>query len=313
MNKKLKLFSFALAALALGACSSEDAIVDSNDGKGFAENGKGYVAVTINLPTRSASSTRTNENDQTSDGKASEYEIKNATLLLFTGSASGTEASAEFKAAYDLDITQTTPTDKDDDQITTQVSKVKEINSLSASKIYALVVLNHNNIFTINADNTINIGTSPTAFSGTFAQFTALTVSSAEAMTTNGIYMANAPVVSTAGTVYGGEVTILKEVTDNIYKTEAQALANTAADIIVERGVAKIELTQNSSSNTTLPVGDKTLPFEITSWVVANKNTSSFIVRNWNQSPVNQETFYGDSWLNLMSVKCTQKVGHKTW
>lgn len=47
--KKVKLFSFALAALMLGACSSEDVI--DNGGQTVLPGEKGYVSFAVNLPT----------------------------------------------------------------------------------------------------------------------------------------------------------------------------------------------------------------------------------------------------------------------
>lgn len=48
--KKVKLFSFALAALMLGACSSEDGI-DNGGQPQWNDKGKGYINLAIQLPT----------------------------------------------------------------------------------------------------------------------------------------------------------------------------------------------------------------------------------------------------------------------
>lgn len=84
----------------LGSCSSSD---DLNGGgnTGSNQSGNGYVAFNINLPTQSGSSSRagTSENDQFKDGLESEYDVKNATLLLFDGSD---ESTAKFVRGYAL-------------------------------------------------------------------------------------------------------------------------------------------------------------------------------------------------------------------
>ena len=78
--KKSLLFSAVLAGLMLGSCSSSDDLAGGNN-TGFNENGDGFVAVAINLPTRSGVTSRAN--DVFGDGDANEYEVKNAKLLLF--------------------------------------------------------------------------------------------------------------------------------------------------------------------------------------------------------------------------------------
>ena len=50
--KKTLLFSVALAGLMLGSCSSSDDLNGGGNNSGFNENGDGYVAVAINLPTQ---------------------------------------------------------------------------------------------------------------------------------------------------------------------------------------------------------------------------------------------------------------------
>ena len=84
--KKTLLFSVALAGLMLGSCSSSD---DLNGGGSapVKQDGNGYVAFTINLPTQPS----TRANDNFNDGTAEEYEVKDAKLLLFNGAD---EASA---------------------------------------------------------------------------------------------------------------------------------------------------------------------------------------------------------------------------
>lgn len=79
--KKTLLFSVALAGLMLGSCSSSDDLNGGGNNSGFNENGDGYVAVAINLPTQNPGTSRANDNFK--DGTAEEYEVKDAKLLLF--------------------------------------------------------------------------------------------------------------------------------------------------------------------------------------------------------------------------------------
>lgn len=129
--KKVKLFSFALATLMLGACTSEDVI--DNGGKGTLLPGeKGYISLAINLPTTPS----TRANDDFDMGDAAEYNVKDATLLLFSGD---NENDATFSGAYDLNGTFSTP---QDGNITTTSQIVQKITTPVGANVYALVVLN---------------------------------------------------------------------------------------------------------------------------------------------------------------------------
>lgn len=72
--KKTLLFSVALAGLMLGSCSSSDDLNGGGNNTGFNENGDGFVAVAINLPTTKSTPSRVN--DDFKDGTADEYEVK---------------------------------------------------------------------------------------------------------------------------------------------------------------------------------------------------------------------------------------------
>lgn len=296
--KKLKLFTFALAALAMAACSSDEVTAPADSNTGFGADGTGYLKLSINLPTQSAGAGTRAANDQTDDGDATEYAVNNATLLLFKGAD---QNDATFQAAYDMTLNWNQGLD--DDQITSQGTKVQKINSITTAggeKIYALVVLNRNSVFTVdNAANTIKFGED--VFSGSFKDFTVKTVASASALTGNGYFMTNAVMTDKPGSaaISGQTTTILADVSGKIYQTELLAQKNPAADIFVERAVAKVQLTQSITSSN-LIVGSNTLTYTISGWALANQNTSSYIVRNWNQS-AEGITPSGDGWYALMS------------
>ena len=97
--KKTLLFSVALAGLMLGSCSSSNDLNGGGNNTGFNENGDGYVAVAINLPTQNSGTSRANDNFE--DGTPDEYAVKDAKLLLFNGAD---EASATFVQAYPLTL-----------------------------------------------------------------------------------------------------------------------------------------------------------------------------------------------------------------
>ena len=70
--KKTKLFALAFAALALGACSSDD-VVEQKSQAQWTPEGQGYINLAINLPTQAGS----RANDNFDDGTIEEYVKRN--------------------------------------------------------------------------------------------------------------------------------------------------------------------------------------------------------------------------------------------
>lgn len=137
--KKTLLFSVALAGLMLGSCSSSDDLNGGGNNTGFNETGKGYINISLNLPTQGKNVVSRAANDITADGDAKEYNVQDAALLLFAGTK---ENDAVFQGAYNLDGLKKTDIDANV-QISTQLTKVQEISSVSATgNIYAFVLVN---------------------------------------------------------------------------------------------------------------------------------------------------------------------------
>lgn len=281
--KKSLLFSAVLAGLMLGSCSSSDDIAGTSEK--FSADGKGYVNVTLNLPTQPQSTSRA-ANDVFNHGDAAEYNVKDATLILFAGAD---EATAKIKAAYNL-----TGWKKDvepSDQISTTLSKVQQINVISASasdKIYAFVVLNHNDAFkVITSSNTLQVNGAD--FVGTFAELSKEDIN--KSLTKDNLMMSNAVIISKPGSAnFSSEkATTLTDVTDKIYATESEASSHPAADIYVERLAAKVTLSQGTAtaSTNTVSVGSaeaKHFTYSLEGWRLANVNTSSYLTRQYDNT-----------------------------
>lgn len=268
----------------LGSCSSSDDLNGGETGK-FGADGQGFVNVTLNLPTQPQSTSRA-INDEFEHGDATEYNVKDATLILFAGAD---EATATIKAAYNLsgwkkDLTPS-------DQISTTLSKVQKINVISASptdKIYAFVVLNHNDALKVTPTNTLQVN--GTAFNGTFEELSKKDINTS--LTEDNLMMSNAVIISKPGSDdFSTEIaTTLTDVTDKIYKTELEATSHPAANIYVERLAAKVTLGNATGTSTnTVSVGSgtaKTFAYSLEGWRLANVNTSSYLTRqydnNWN-------------------------------
>ena len=282
--KKSLLFSAVLAGLMLGSCSSSDDIAGSNTG--FNETGKGYINISLNLPTQGKNVSRA-ANDVTADGNADEYKVNDAALLLFAGA---NENDAVFQGAYNLDGLK-----KDissNAQISTQLTKVQEISSVSATgNIYAFVLVNKGSNIVVGTDHTITVN--GTAFNGKFSDFSQLKVDGA--FVNDNLMMTNVPVVTKPGTAAFDNATVLTDVTTSIFKTEAEAKANPAADVFVERVASKVTLgmTGSGTSTETLSADGtaaKNFKYTLEGWNLANVNKSSYLVRQ-----------YDNTWNNLTS------------
>ena len=279
--KKSLLFSAVLAGLMLGSCSSSDDIAGTSEK--FSADGKGYVNVTLNLPTQPQSTSRA-INDEFDHGDADEYNVKDATLILFAGAD---EAAAKIKAAYNLsgwkkDLTPST-------QISTTLSKVQKINVISASstdKIYAFVVLNHNDALKVTPTNTLKVN--GTDFTGTFADLSKKDIK--KSLTKDNLMMSNAVIINKPGSAdFSTEkATTLTDVTDKIYATESEATSHPAANIYVERLAAKVTLNNaTGSSSNTVSVGSgaaEKFDYSLVGWRLANVNTSSYLTRQYDNT-----------------------------
>ena len=272
--KKSLLFSAVLAGLMLGSCSSSDDLAGGNN-PSFNKDGNGFMSVSVNLPTRSGNTSRA-VNDNYDDGEASEYEVKNGILALFDATGKTSEGDYTLLAAYKLDLTGT-DLDTDKDNITSTHSVVTQIKSITATDVYALVLLNDNSILTVNGDGKLFKGTDDLT-TKTYNEILALTTDNK--MTGTGFFMANAPVSATQGNASApdGKCTTLSRVDlSKIKETKSEAINDPAVSVFVERGVAKVSLNSGSLSGTTT---DNSLPYTFNGWVLDNTTKSSYIVRN---------------------------------
>lgn len=274
--KKTKILALAFAALALGACSNEDVV---DNGSSAVQSGeKGYVSVALSLPTQPAA----RANDVYDDGLPAEYKVNDATLLLFKGTS---EASATFAGAYELDVTGFSES-LNDDNITSTATLVREITKPSTNadeNIYALVVVNDNGKLTV-ANETASLDGQ--ALTGkTYSDFAEqVLTTNADELTADGFFMSNAPLSNVAGGNQAADptatVTTLATIDpDNIYPTIAEASSNPAADIYVERAVAKV--TVNAEDEATVTGGNpKLVGYEVEGWAFNVENTKTYAVRN---------------------------------
>lgn len=310
--KKIYLPLALAATLALGACSSDN-VVDNGGSKPIGLSKGGFVKMSLNLPTDNNRGSRATHD--LNDGLANEYGIKNAYLVLFEGGDD--ENKAAIKGAYALSNSDFEAVGDNPNHVTLtkRIAFANDTKKPSDSNkyIYALVVLNNNGLFTVDGNHTLKFDDTKvdaTAYksAANFINFSKAIASTstdgktpfASDVATNGIFMTNAPLCTKPGgaTAPGATAAIktLADVTDNIYTTEAEAKSKPAAEIYVERAVAKVTVQDKNDKL----VANQNISYKLYNWVVDNTNKKSYIVRQ-----------YDKDWNGINSDKATTADANK--
>lgn len=288
MKKQFGLPLMLASALAFSACSSDD--VAENGPKDIAAlTDGGYVKMNIKLPSRSASDFKAN--DDFYDGSAKEYAVNDVTLILFQGND---EANARFHSAYTL--TTGFNTDATTNQVTSTKQLVKSVKGdVVGDNLYALVVLNNNDVIKPQADHTLQVNGQD--FFGNFEQLqkTVVDNNGVAAFTGNGFFMTNAPLATAKGGTSvtsapsAAEIKTLVKINQNIYSTEDEAKNKPAADIYVERGVAKVTMQTVATGDLkdeAYKGGMNTVSYTVDAWGLDITNNKSYFARvpqtSWN-------------------------------
>lgn len=267
--KKYKFFALAFAALTLGACSSDD-VVDEQRGPEWNAEGQGYINLAINLPSQPAS----RANEDYDDGTPEEYDVKDATLILFSNGV--------VNSAYSMDL-NFAGSDPANDNITTTARITQQINSMTGT-IEALVVLNNNGVFTVGEKGALTVGGS-TAIGMSLDKLNKAisdNIGTNRNWHNNGFLMSNAVLATAPGGAKastGSAKTLVPIDATKIYKTEAEASNNPAANIYVERAEAKVTVTNSLTGTTT---DGSNMAYEIDGWCLDNTNNTSKLVRTVN-------------------------------
>lgn len=290
------LFGLAVIAAMTASCSSNEDLGTAGPGTGTNEAGVGYATFTINLPSVSGSTTsgargtRADGNPDFVAGDEKEYDVNDATLLIFK-KAGASENEYTFVESVNLGSMQPWK-DPSETGVTTQAKITAKLSHVDKSgKYFALVLLNNGS----GADAKVTLPTDPT--DETTTTYSAWNKAD-NANYTNfkdtkkGFYMANAPLYNAAD----HSVTTLVAIDNNkIFPTEAQASSGeAAADIYVERGLAKVTLTtatkdEKPVATTSSYAGDKV---KISNWALDVTNKKTFPIHNVD------ELGYDDIWKN---------------
>lgn len=252
--RHIRLFGTAFLACLFGAACQDDIDIGSNDGQAPVQTAEGYVKVDINLPVTTGVGTRaTGDEGKYSDGIPAEYQVNDAIIVFFEGTS---ESEATFKKAYSL--TNLDWTDSNENQVTTTSHPyVTEAPKATAegNYIYALMVLNPNNVLTVSGDKLLQGQNDVFATTQTVAALQeVIKDEKIEDYTEKGddpsFFMTSAPLsnIGSGETSFPTGVTasILTKVTVYDTKEEAAAPGVVADPIYVERIVAKVSMDVNS-------------------------------------------------------------------
>lgn len=285
-------FGLAVIAAMTASCSSNNDLV--NGGNGENETGASYASITINLPTTSGTRAGS-ENDQFEEGTASEYAVNDATLVIFKKGAASSENDftyVETAKLGNLDPWKNDNTTGITTESTTITAKLDQATVGETGDYYALVILN----------NETSTGTKVTLPSGstTYGTWNAAITDATNLLdNTKGFYMANAPQFTAAGV----EPSTLVHI-KGIYRTKEEAQSKPGTTVHVERGLAKVTVGSNSTSNYFATDGASATGtkysndnVKITNWALDVTNNSSFPVHV--TSGLNDNTTgYPDIWKN---------------
>lgn len=270
------LFGMAVVATALVGCSSSDDLatdVKGNESKTEAA----YASFKINLPTTTGTRAA-GDPDGTPDlvhGDPAEYAVKNGTILIF-------DNSGNFVESTELGTMNPWTDVKTNGVTTAAIATVKLKNvSLGENKYKALVLLNN------NSGTTTQKVALPTSSSDTYDEWSKkANVTVANYKSTDGIFMANAPMFTSTTT----DPTTLVPVA-NVCASPEEAQAKTATTVYVERGLAKVTM-KNFEPSYTIAAGTyKGDEVVINTWQLDVTNKSTYPVHQtgglttiWNQT-----------------------------
>ena len=300
MVKINKTLGLALLTALAASCSSDNDVAGTSNPT--IENGEAnYATLKIDLPTRAGVRA---VDFKDADGLKDEYKVNDATLLVFKkGTGATSENEYTFVEKVDLgNMTWTDPSATSITGVTTSANVTAElkkatIKDLKDGNIYGLVILN--NVTKDGKGTKITIPAEGTKYSEWNVPGSVTTDANKVANMTDiskGIVMANAPEWTTSGQA---PTTLVWIHGDKVKPTKAQAeAAGAAADIHVERGLAKVTLAQYGKDNT-IPVDDKSTYNDFTvkldAWALDVTNKTSFPIHK-TDGLADATTGYADIW-----------------
>lgn len=274
------LFGLAVIAAMTASCSSNEDLGTAGPGTGTNEAGVGYATFTINLPSVSGSTTSGARGTRATDagggavvdpGTEDEYKVSKATALIFQKYGAD-EGSYKFVESVDLPDANIAWDNDKEGGVTKSKKLVAKLTNVDTKNIYGVLVLLNNQTASGVKIELPTAGQSYKEWNDK-AQSPKLT----DLTATDNFYMANAPLNES------GKVTTLVTIDkNNIYATEAEAKAKPSADVYVERGVAKMSVTDPGPKTVTDKATTKSTKSQVTfsNWALDITNKKTFAVHN---------------------------------
>ena len=294
-----KFLLSAIAAASLTACSDSTDVVKNDKGQWNAD-GTGYVSLSISMPdnvgskgSRAAGDADGSHNDKFNDGDLNEYAVHNAMLVIFTGDGD-VEGNYKLTAAYNLPLTFN-GTDSGHDQISSISTATTKIDAINATKAKALVILNKPTSITLDESSHMISLNGESLKDKTFADFQKKTTNVAVNLTTTtGFTMTNAPLTtsqSSTSTPAAGTTKTLADISiDKVKRTAEESKAEPAAEVYVERSVAKVTI--KGAEGSKLLTGVTDIHYQVEEFALDNTNSTSYIVRNADQTNAESNSWY---------------------
>ena len=296
--KKFSFLALAAAGMLFAACSS-DKEVAAVDTSAVTQYDQAFVGISIELPN---TTTPTRANDDLNNGKEDEFEVKDATLLLFKGNAEGT---ATYLGAWNLTNDFQNDTQGQDEVPTTKVTQtsvsVAQIDNLAllpSENLYAYVIVNKNGVTFPSAGATFESWRATTfAANKIGSEYDA--TNKTDKVSANGLMMTNAPISATAGgsaASAGAVTTAVVLDKSKIAKTADAAKSAPAGCVYVERSAAKLTVTLSSTVDNQLKnPSNTTMAAEIDAFQIINTEPTYYNTRNSDNA----------DWLGYNSPWCT--------
>ena len=274
------LFGLAVIAAMTASCSSNEDLGTAGPGTGNNEAGVGYATFTINLPSVSGSTTSGARGTRATDagggavvdpGTEDEYKVSKATALIFQKYGAD-EGSYKFVESVDLPDANIAWDNDKEEGVTKSKKLVAKLTNVDTKNTYGVLVLLNNQTASGVKIELPTAGQSYKEWNDK-AQSPKLT----DLTATDNFYMANAPLNES------GKVTTLVTIDkNNIYATEAEAKAKPSADVYVERGVAKMSVTDPGPKTVTDKATTKPTKSQVTfsNWALDITNKKTFAVHN---------------------------------
>lgn len=294
-----KFLLSAIAAASLTACSDSTDVVKNDKGQWNAD-GTGYVSLSISMPdnvgskgSRAAGDADGSHNDKFNDGDLNEYAVHNAMLVIFTGDGDA-EGNYKLAAAYNLPLTFNGK-GPGHDQISSISTATTKIDAINAVKAKALVILNKPATITLDESSHMISLDGTSLKDKTFTEFQKETTAVAVNLTeTTGFTMTNAPLTtsqSSTSTPAAGTTKTLADINiKKVKRTAEESKAEPAAEVYVERSVAKVTIKGAGSSQSL--TGATNIHYKVEGFALDNTNSTSYIVRNADQTNAKSDSWY---------------------